>query len=171
MESVLVLSRKAVLLLLLSASFSFVNAQGSKKEKDSIKAQTTKSLVEAKRFVFQAQSASPMRGGRRNLTYGYTLLMSNDSLVSDLPYMGRAYSAGYGSNDGGIKFTSTKFESTVTPRKKEGWDINVKPADVSNIELLIITVHESGSATLQVKTRDRQPISFDGYIEEPKSRK
>jgi hypothetical protein len=171
MESVLVFSRKAVLLLILSAIFNFATAQNSKKEKDSVKVQATRSQVESKRFVFQAQSASPMRGGRRNLTYGYTLLMSNDTIISDLPYYGRAYSAGYGSSDGGIKFTSTKFESTVTPRKKEGWDISVKPADVDYIEMLIITVHESGSATLQVKTRDRQPISFDGYIEEPKSRK
>ncbi|HTE25324.1 DUF4251 domain-containing protein [Flavitalea sp.] len=170
METIIDFSRKAVLLLLLSASFNFLSAQNSRKEKDSIKAQMTKSQVEAKSFVFQAQSASPMRGGRRNLTPGYTLLISNDTLVSDLPYFGRAYSAGYGT-DGGIKFISTKFESTVKNRKKEGWEINVKPTDISNIEVLIITVHESGSASLQVKTRDRQPISFDGYIEEPKSRK
>lgn len=171
MDTFIDFSRKAVLLLLLSVSFNFVIAQSSKKEKDSVKAQMTKSQVEAKSFVFQAQSASPMRGGRRNLTPGYTLLISNDTLVSDLPYFGRAYSAGYGTSDGGIKFTSTKFESTVKNRKKEGWEINVKPSDISNIEVLIITVHESGSASLQVKTRDRQPISFDGYIEEPKSRK
>ncbi|MBC7827008.1 MAG: DUF4251 domain-containing protein, partial [Chitinophagaceae bacterium] len=166
MATIIDYSRKAILLILLSASFSMLSAQNSKKAKDSIKAETTKSQVEAKRFVFQAQSASPMRGGRRNLTPGYTLLVSNDTLVSDLPYFGRAYSAGYGT-DGGIKFTSTKFESSVKSRKKEGWDLNIKPTDITNIEVLIITVHESGTASLQVKTRDRQPISFDGYIEEP----
>jgi hypothetical protein len=171
METVVDPSRKSVLLILLFCCLQPAFAQNPRKERDSIKAQVTKSLVEAKRFVFQAQFVSPMRGGRRNLTPGYTLLLSNDSLVSDLPYFGRAYQAGYGNNDGGIKFTSTKFETAVKNRKKEGWDLNIKPEDVNNVELLIITIHDSGSATLQIKTRDRQPISYDGYIEEPGSGK
>ena len=171
MRTVIDLSRKAILLVLLAFCIQAAFAQKSKKEKDSAKTQLTRGLVEAKRFVFQAQFVSPMRGGRRHLTPGYTLLLSNDSLISDLPYFGRAYQAGYGSNDGGIKFTSTKFETAVKDRKKDGWDINIKPEDVTNIEILILTVHGSGTANLQVKTRDRQPISYDGYIEEPQTRK
>jgi hypothetical protein len=171
MKTIIDFPGKVILLLLLSCCLHPAIAQNSRKERDSAKAVATKSQVEAKNFVFQAQSVTPMKGGRRQLTPGYTLSVSNDTVVCDLPYFGRAYQGGYGTSDGGIKFTSTKFEATVKNRKKEGWEVNVKPSDVSNIELLIITVHDSGSASLQVKTRDRQPISFDGYIEEPGARK
>jgi hypothetical protein len=88
-----------------------------------------------------------------------------DSIVSFLPYFGRAYSAPLDPTKGGIQFTSTDFEYDQTARNKGGWIINIKPRDVQDVRQLTLTVTQSGSASLQVISTNRQGISFNGRIE------
>lgn len=125
-----------------------------------------KNKVQAKSYVFMAQSVSPMRGSMRQLTTEYDLRVSPDSIISWLPYFGRAYSAPINPSEGGIKFTSTNFDYTVITKNKGGWDIRIKPKDVTDINQLLLTVFESGSASLQVISNNRDPIIFSGYISE-----
>jgi len=158
-------------LLAIANGATVIDAQDSKKEKDSLKAVAVTNMVAAKDYVFQAEWASPMKGGRKYLSGGYTLMVSKDTLTSDLPYYGRAYQSDYGATDGGIKFTSTNFEYTVTDHKKGEWDISIKPKDSGKVREMNLTIFDNGSASLQVNSSDRQPISFDGYIEERKPKK
>src|SRR4029079_1054284 len=119
--------------------------------------------VQSKHFVFKAQTVLPTTGGSRQLTTEYEVKLSGDSVVAYLPYFGRAYSVAYGER-GGIDFTSTKFEYKIKQGKKGGWDITIKPADAKDIQQLNFTISENGYANLQVKSNNRQPISFYGYI-------
>jgi hypothetical protein len=128
------------------------------------KALTIKNIVEAKQFVFHAQTALPTSGASRQLTSEYDLKVSGNSVISYLPFFGRAYSAPYGSNEGGFNFTSTKFEYSVKNRKKGGWDISIRPTDVADFREFSLTISENGYGTLQALTNNRQPISFTGYI-------
>lgn len=107
-----------------------VSAQDSKKETAGGQGEAIKQLVDAQRYVFVAQSESPQAGGVRQLTSLYTLTVLPDTIISDLPYIGRTYQATSGSSDGGIKFTSLKFEYSARDKKKGGWQISVKPKDV-----------------------------------------
>src|SRR5688572_1006534 len=120
--------------------------------------------VETKNFVFKAESASPQRGGFRQLTPEYELLVRPDTVVSFLPYFGRSYSAPVNPSDAGIKFTSMKYEYSVKNKKKNRWDITIKPGDVSDISDLNLTVFDNGRASLRVNSNNREAISFDGYI-------
>lgn len=123
-----------------------------------------KSSVESKKFVFHAQTALPSSGRSRQLTSEYSLRISGDSLVSNLPFYGRAYSVPYGSHDGGFNFTSTKFEYSATPGKKKGWNISIKPKDVTDFREFSLSLSDNGYGTLQALTNNRQPMSFTGYI-------
>lgn len=141
---------------------------------DSIKeasGETLKQQVEAKRYVFVAQSESPQAGGVRQLTSLYTLTILPDTIISDLPYIGRTYQSTSGSTDGGIKFTSLKFEYSSKNRKKGGWQINVKPKDVMNSPLFFITILSDGSVSMRISFTDRQSISFNGRLEAVKHKK
>src|SRR3954471_1492522 len=113
---------KTFFILLVLVFTSRVNAQPDKL--------TIKTSVESTQFIFHAQTALPSSGRSRQLTSEYDLRIFPDSLVSNLPFYGRAYSVPYGSGDGGFNFTSTKFEYTATPGKKRGWDITIKTKDV-----------------------------------------
>jgi hypothetical protein len=123
-----------------------------------------KNAVETRQFIFKAETALPLSGGARQLTADYELKISRTSVTSYLPYFGRAYSADYNSTQGGINFTSTKFNYSTNPGKKGGWDIDIKPKDVNDTRELSLSISENGYATLQVTSTNRQAISFTGYI-------
>jgi hypothetical protein len=123
--------------------------------------------VNSKHFVFKAQTVLPMSGTTRFLTSDYEVRLLGDSLISYLPYFGRAYNLAYGEG-GGIDFTSTKFDYEVRARKKGGWDITIDTKDVKNYQRLNFTISDNGYASLQVTSNNRQPISFNGYIVEKK---
>jgi hypothetical protein len=57
-----------------------------------------------------------------------------DTINAYLPFYGKAYSIPYGSNEGGIKFTSTDFNYTLTPKKKGSWDITIIPKDYRDVQ-------------------------------------
>jgi len=152
-------------LFLLIINLSFAQ---TKQEKKAAKKAQLKEMVEAKRYVFIAQSVMPMGGKTRQLTSLYTLNVKPDTLVCDLPYIGRAYSAPMGSTDGGIKFTSTDFDYSMTPGKKGGWKISMNTKG-QNSERLALSISDSGYASLQVSSNDRQSISFSGIVEAQKS--
>jgi len=123
-------------------------------------------MIDSQRFVFDAQSVSPMRGGYRNLTSAYDVTVSKDSLVSYLPFFGRSYddNIAYGSTTPVLNFTSTRFTYAVSPYKKDGWNIVIKPSDHTDIAQYQFTVFDNGSASLTVDSNSRDAISFNGYI-------
>jgi hypothetical protein len=150
------LLKKPVLFLLLAVGFGVVHAQDSS---------SIKTALETKHFLFKAQTALPTSGKLRQLTgEDYQVRVSGDSTVSYLPYFGRAYSASMGS-EGGIKFTSTQFDYEVKARRKGGWDVTLRPKDVSDVREFFMTVSESGNASLRATTNNRQPISYNGTVE------
>ena len=131
------------------------------------KAEMSKTLKDAlmgRRYIFSAVSASPASGTFRNLTPGYTLEVRGDSLQVYLPYFGRAYSAPV-SNEGGIR-VSTSDISYVTEQDNKGrWNIHIVPKNDRDVRTIYIQVSPSGSATVQVTSNNRQPISFRGQVE------
>lgn len=134
-------------------------------QQDTAKASLEKKL-NAKDFIFVAQSISPLRGGMRQLTSYYDVKITRDTLVSNLPYFGRAYSAPLNPSDNGLSFTSVSFNYMLKARKKGGWEIAVKTKDLSDNQSLSFTVFDNKSASLQVTGNNRDPISFNGYLKE-----
>ena len=127
---------------------------------------SAKNLVETQTYVFVPQTVLPSGGGSRQLSPEYSVRISKESVVSDLPYFGRVYSAPLGKNDGGIKFNSVDFSYSTKNRRKGGWDIAIKTKDVSDVQQLFFTISENGNATLRVISTNRQTISYNGYIKE-----
>jgi hypothetical protein len=158
LKTILIRSLLALSLVLCSATITLAQ----KLDKSTIQR-----IVNLKQFVFKAQSVSPMAGSTRFLTSEYEVRLLGDSLVSYLPYFGRAYSVAYGER-GGIDFTSTRFDYKVKPIKKGGWDIIIETKDVKNNERFNFTISNNGHTYLQVISNNRQPISFSGYIVEKK---
>lgn len=138
---------------------NLIHAQDATKESD------IAALVNNKNFVFAAQSASPMRARTVHLSPGYTVEVSADTVVSNLPYYGRSYSAPMNPSDAGIKFTSSDFTYTVKDRKKNGWDVTIKAKDGTRNYQIFFTISSDGSASGRVVASDRESISYNGYIQ------
>ena len=153
---------RSCFVLIATVSFALLaSAQELDKEK-------VKSLVESKNFVFKVQSVQPMGGPSRQMTSDYDLRLLGDSVVSYLPYFGRAYTAPDPGDPGGINFTSTTFEYKAKPKKKGGWNIEIRPKDTRDVRQLTLSVGETGYSQLQVTSNNRQSISYYGYIVERK---
>lgn len=143
-------------------------SQLSKQDKRAAKEAMIKNWVESKKYVFVASTVLPTGGRSRQLTPTYSMIINGDTVIADLPYFGRVYSATPGSVGGGIDFTCTKSEYISKPAKKGGWDIAINPKDVNDIRQLTLFISSAGNATVTVISNNRQSISYFGYIEERK---
>lgn len=152
--------RKTFITTLFVLFLTNVNAQDLK-EADVAK------LIDSKHFIFKPRSVMPLRGGTRQVTSEFDLKILGDSVVSYLPYFGRAFAAPYGSTEGGLKFTSTSFEYKVI-KKNDRWDIHIVPKDTRDVRQLFLTISKTGFTNLQVINTNRDGISYSGYIEEIK---
>lgn len=122
--------------------------------------------VESQSYTFEATNMFPSRGTMITLTGNYTLKVSKDTIVSYLPFFGRAYKAPISSDDAGIKFTSTKFEYSAKPAPKGGWNIVIRTKDVPNEYLLNLYISSRGSCSLQVTSTYKEVINFSGYLKD-----
>jgi len=131
--------------------------------------------ITSKTFVFRAQTANPSAGPAQQLSAGYELVLKGASIDAYLPYYGRAYSPPVDPTASGIKFMSQNFEYNATERKGGGWEVVIRPKDVTDIRELLLTVFDNGSATLVVNSDRRSPITFNGsvqaYTPKPKAAK
>ena len=151
----------------LSMCFNPIIAQNKKEDKQT----AVRNMVELQQYVFKAQYVLPTTGSQRALTSDYDLTVSKSAVSSYLPYFGRAYVAPINPTEGGIKFNSSKFQYIKEDNKKGGWDITIIPKDAADVQKLNLRISSSGYATLQVTSTNRQPISFNGVIEENRQSK
>ena len=134
-------------------------------EKANAQTEVFRQLVEGKRYIFLAQSVSPMTGNIIQLTSLYTFSVMPDSMISDLPYFGRVYQPSMTASDGGIKFTSANFIYSAKERKKGGWEIKIKPKDVRNSPIIFLSISADGYAMVRISSADREAIAYNGRIE------
>jgi len=150
--------------------------------------ETTTRIVGDKNYIFVANTAIPMAnndinkvlmmmpggqgGSSINLTGSqYDVRVTKDSIVAYLPYYGRAFSAPMDPTQGGIKFTSKDFSYTETKNKKGAYTIQINTKDVSKENYrFTINISTNGYASLTATSINKQPILFNGYLDEPKKK-
>lgn len=124
-------------------------------------------MIDSQRFIFKANTAIPARGRTIQLTSDYTLRVTKDSVIADLPYFGRAYTAPIGRIGGGIEFTTTRFSYKKNQRKNGGYEIEIIP-EREDVQRLFLSISGSGYGSLNVTSQNRQGITFNGFIEPPR---
>lgn len=140
---------------------------------------TVDALVNSQEFTFYATRANPTNYDVINVMNSmpnststrmldlsggnYTLELKNNTLEVVLPYFGRSFKSNY-SGDNSYRFTSKDFTINKSQNKKGNWIIKIKTNDVKIIDEIILEVFKNGKALTSVRSNDRQPISYDGYI-------
>lgn len=160
--------------LLSLASLTLALAMGScsaPAEVQTTQGAALKTLIDNRNYVFQAQLAQPTRGTSMQLTGGYELRVSGDTLVAQLPYFGRAYQAPADMRGGGVDFTTTDYSYSIEPKRKGRWNITFDPRGKGDVRNMILSVSEDGYASLQVLSNNRDPITFTGIVVERSQRR
>ncbi len=155
-------------------SFSVYGQEKTKKElkaeKELKKQKEIEALIDAKNFVFEAQKLTPQGGRLINLDYGvYFLKFNEEKTTCDLPFFGRGFNVGYGS-DGGIKFEG-KPENLKIEKKKKSFILKTTVKGKDDVYDLMFTIFFDGGTSLSVNSNNRSPIFYDGEISAPKTDK
>lgn len=135
-----------------------------RKVREKAKTEQTKQLFDNRSLQFIAQSAHPMGGGMINLTPEYTLDITSSEVISFLPFYGIAYSAEYGSSEGGIKFREALPKGEWVSTRK-GYEVMLEVRTQKDTYRLNLFFSQLGYAMLNVACQNRQPISFNGIVQ------
>lgn len=125
-----------------------------------------KSMVTSQNFIFIPERVNPMTGSSRPLSPGFELSVFPDTVISYLPYFGRAYAPVY-PGEGGVQFTSTDFQYKTT-KSGDKWKIRLRFKDASDVNQMLLDVFDNGTATLSINSNRRQSITYYGYVKEGK---
>ena len=149
-----------------------VFAQDSKKEdKDKKKQeqyQKILDLVKAEKYEFTGRKANPPQGRQIDLTTRYNFLRINEENgTAEMPYFGRAFSGGYSSSDGGIKFDGPIENYDVQQNdKKRRITVKFKVKGTDDTYSCTLSISSMESASLSISSNKRQAISYNGFIQE-----
>lgn len=154
-----------VLLTIISVIISLTLIQCSTtKSNSNLEKGMIEDMINTHSFIFVAERMNPLRGRSRILTSSYDVRVNNDSLVSFLPYFGRAYSAPIDPTNVGTQFTSTNFTYQVKADKNNQWRVTLTPKDAPSIQELSFTIFENGRTSLSINSTSKDHISYEGYL-------
>jgi len=143
-------------------------AQTSKKEKKEAAYQRALELIESQQFEFIARRALPPKVRAIDLsTNSNFLIVNKDKGKAQIPYFGRAFSGGYSSSDGGIRFDGT-FESYDVQKndKKNRATIKFKIRGEGDTYTCTLTIPGLQNVSLNVLSNNKQSINYTGFIQE-----
>lgn len=106
----------------------------------------------------------PMGRGPITVTSDFSLAIEGDSVVSHLPYFGRAYNVPYGGGNA-FDFTTRHTDYTLGYGEKGEATITFTAKTREDVYRYRITIFSNGRATINVSAQERQPISYDGEVE------
>lgn len=120
--------------------------------------------LQQRRYSIDIQQMTPRRGGLRPVSYGFSLAVKGDTLVSYLPYFGRVYSVPYAGSGKGLNFTGRIREYTDEQPKPGVRRVRLKVANEEDAYLFAINVYDSGQATIDLQARERESVSYSGEV-------
>lgn len=124
-------------------------------------------MVDAREFVFIARTAQPTGHRSVNLTSNPNFVKFHPDLIDgDMPYFGRAYSGVAYGGDGGLKFSGTPEDYTITKNKKN-YLVKGTVKGAGDVFSIALSVGFEGSASLTINSNNRASISYIGDISAP----
>ena len=151
------------LLLIMAISILTLSAQ-TKKEKKELKKQAVEKLITSGKYRIDVIRALPARGRSVMLTSPYSVEIRNDSIISHLPYYGRAYSIPYGGGEG-LNFKAPLTDYKLDWDKKGTAKIKFTARSTEDKFDFDIDIFSNGSSTIFVNMQNRQSINFQGEVD------
>lgn len=170
--------KKYLPIILISGFLMIFQSCSSQKGADP---QAVSMLVNSQDFSFHAQRANPTNYDVINVMTSlpnapvtrildisgsnYSIDLEKGTLDMALPYFGRVFNPTYGNtSQNGYRFTSKDFTVNTSQNKKGNWIVKIKVNDQSAVDEIIMEIYKNGKAFTSIRSNDRQPISYDGYI-------
>ena len=124
-----------------------------------------KQQIESQRYSISVDYMIPTRGPARSLNTLYSITVQGDTLISYLPYFGRAYNIPYGGGTG-LNFTAPLFDYSLSFNSKGTARISFRARSEGDVILYNIEIFTNRRASIRVTSNNREGISFNGRLEE-----
>lgn len=128
------------------------------------KALAVERALASRHYVVDVQMMYPRSGRAVNVSSNYSLEIKGDTVVSYLPYFGRAYSIPYG---GGKAFNFSapiiSYESASDQKGKNY--VRLVTDNEEDVITFQLEIFDNGQTTIDVQAREREPITYSGELE------
>ena len=114
-------------------------------------AKKVNAALDDRHYTINIRTMSPMRGPTRTVTNPWTVEVKGDTLVSYLPYIGRAYNVPYGGGKG------LNFSAPIAD-----YHIRLTVNNDEDSYLYTFAVYGNGNTSIDVQAKERDAISFSG---------
>jgi len=135
----------------------------SKAEKRALVEKRVTEMLDNRHFKIEVDMMHPLNYPSKSLTSYFSLEIRNDSILSYLPYLGRAYQVPYGGGKA-LNFDAPIRQYQESFPKKHMRRIDLSTDNGEDLLFYSIEVFTNGKSTIYVQSRNRQSISFDGEM-------
>ena len=154
---------KKILIILLTAALAACSSltPAEKAERQARIARAVEKALAERHYTVNIVMMYPTRGKAVNVAHDYSLEVRGDTLVSYLPYFGRAYSVPYGGGKG-LNFTApiTEYHS-----EKDGHgmtSVSIKAKNEEDVYTFSLEIYDNGSTSINLRAHEREPINYSG---------
>ena len=127
-------------------------------------ARKIRTALDERRYKIDVRMMYPRRGPSKSVASNWSLEVRGDTLVSYLPYIGRAYNIPYGGGKG-MNFTALIGSYTEEKGRKGERLITMSVDNEEDQFVYRVEVFSDGQATIDVQPRERESISYSGELE------
>ena len=150
-------------LMMLIASVLLLGACATQEERAARKAERARMVtaaLNAREYKIDISRMIPSKGPSKSVS-SYSIEVRNDSLISYLPYFGRAYNVPYGGGKG-LNFSAPISKYTEREGKNGQREIEMTITNSEDTYFYVLNVFDNGSSSLYVQSRNRERISYTG---------
>jgi hypothetical protein len=153
-----------IVFIVMAAALMGCATTAERMEREARTAAQVSEALASRHYTINVLMMYPQRGRAVNLTTNYSVEVKGDSLISYLPYFGRAYNVPYGGGKG-LNFTAP-IGSYQEYMKRNGLrHIEIGVTNEEDTYFYTIEVFDNGSSSVDVRARQRERISYSGNIE------
>ena len=134
-----------------------------KAERQAKVAQAVEKALAERHYKVGVSMMFPSRGKAVNVSPDYSLEVKGDTLISYLPYYGRAYNVPYGGGKG-LNFTAPISGYSSEKGRKGATLITIKVNNEEDILTYLLEIYDTGSTSIDVTSRERESIRYSGEM-------
>jgi len=134
-----------------------------KAEQQQQMAQAVDNALAQRRYKVAIGMMYPRNGRAVQVSSLFSLEVKGDTLVSYLPYSGRAYNVPYGGGKG-LDFTAPITEYHASKNKKGTTQVSMKVHNDEDYLSFSMEIYNNGNAYVNLICREREAISYSGKL-------
>jgi len=155
--------KKWLIMIVVATLITSCATTAEKMEREAKVAAQVKEALDNQHYTIRVHMMYPRRGSARNVSNDFSLEVKGDTLVSYLPYFGRAYNIPYGGGKG-LNFTAPILSYERVRIKKNLTRVILMTENEEDQYLYELEIFDNGSSSIWVRSRQREDIHYSGEM-------